>query len=263
MIRQGNDRTKGRKVAGFTLTELLVVVAVILGLALLAVPVGQNVVENSRASKCMANLKILAQGAFAYALDNNGSLPDRSNWVYALANKSLIPYLGFTPKTSNSAWDEIPGYATLMTCPSIQAIPKFRPVQGARSYSINQYATGSGGDDTWDSQVRARGAPLKIGNIPQAAKQAFFMDGTLLPSGTGYRYSTHQAPDRIAPLTNDWPGTPGTRTPFVHRGYINVVFLDGHVEMVSEQRAKEELVGNTNGNVKDSTRTHPFWGATK
>ena len=246
---------------GFTLVESIITVAILAVVAALLFSAFGMVKRRSLDSKCVLNLRQLGMAGIQFAADNKGRLPYRSDWASATNSKtSLLPYLGFNLRKSGDPELLQP---TVLTCPATLGSKVASDTEFYRTYSINQYATGSGGDDTWDSQVRARGAPLKIGNIPQAAKQAFFMDGTLLPSGTGYRYSTHQAPDRIAPLTNDWPGTPGTRTPFVHRGYINVVFLDGHVEMVSEQRAKEELVGNTNGNVKDSTRTHPFWGATK
>jgi prepilin-type N-terminal cleavage/methylation domain-containing protein len=61
--------------AGFTLMELLVVIAVIVLLAALAIPSFSMVRENADKAKCIGNLKQLASLTLTMASDNNGKIP--------------------------------------------------------------------------------------------------------------------------------------------------------------------------------------------
>lgn len=85
---------------GFTLTELLVVVAITAGLAGIAVPVSMSMVAKSREATCLGNLRGIGAGLQAYLSDHNNRLP-----ILALGreNKSspepvletvLLPYVG-------------------------------------------------------------------------------------------------------------------------------------------------------------------------
>jgi prepilin-type N-terminal cleavage/methylation domain-containing protein/prepilin-type processing-associated H-X9-DG protein len=87
---------------GFTLTELLVVVAITAGLAGIAVPVSMSMVAKSREATCLGNLRGIGAGLQAYLSDHNNRLP-----ILALGreNKSspepvletvLLPYVGST-----------------------------------------------------------------------------------------------------------------------------------------------------------------------
>jgi prepilin-type N-terminal cleavage/methylation domain-containing protein/prepilin-type processing-associated H-X9-DG protein len=59
----------------FTLLELLVVIAVIAVLAAIITPVGKRLMENSRATKCLSNLRQLGIGLTAYLTENNNTMP--------------------------------------------------------------------------------------------------------------------------------------------------------------------------------------------
>lgn len=85
---------------GFTLTELLVVVAIIAGLTGVAVPVSMSMVAKSREASCLGNLRGIGAGLQAYLADHNQRLP-----VLALGRESkdslepvletvLLPYVG-------------------------------------------------------------------------------------------------------------------------------------------------------------------------
>jgi prepilin-type N-terminal cleavage/methylation domain-containing protein/prepilin-type processing-associated H-X9-DG protein len=85
---------------GFSLTELLVVVAITAGLAGIAVPVSMSMVAKSREATCLGNLRGIGAGLQAYLSDHNNRLP-----ILALGreNKSspepvletvLLPYVG-------------------------------------------------------------------------------------------------------------------------------------------------------------------------
>jgi prepilin-type N-terminal cleavage/methylation domain-containing protein/prepilin-type processing-associated H-X9-DG protein len=60
---------------GFTLVELLVVLALIAVLTALAYPVYQRVVQNGRATACVSNLRQIGVGLGAYLADNNNVMP--------------------------------------------------------------------------------------------------------------------------------------------------------------------------------------------
>jgi len=60
---------------GFTLIELMVVVAVIAILASLAVPVYKRVIQSGRATACVSNLRQISVGLGAYLGDHNNVMP--------------------------------------------------------------------------------------------------------------------------------------------------------------------------------------------
>jgi prepilin-type N-terminal cleavage/methylation domain-containing protein len=61
---------------GFTLTELLVVLAILGALAAFAIPAGRAVQARSRTAGCLSNLRQIGVGLEAYLQDNNQVLPD-------------------------------------------------------------------------------------------------------------------------------------------------------------------------------------------
>lgn len=64
---------------GFTLVELLVVIALILVLAGVLVPVGQGVLSRSHTINCSKNLRQIGMAAMMYAGDNQMTLPSTSH----------------------------------------------------------------------------------------------------------------------------------------------------------------------------------------
>ena len=64
---------------GFTLVELMVVVAIIIILAAILVPRYLDVTDQAKASKCVANQRTLEGSASVYMADNNGEMPSSLN----------------------------------------------------------------------------------------------------------------------------------------------------------------------------------------
>ncbi len=60
---------------GFTLVELLVVVAIIGILVAIVVPVSSRILESGRAASCLSNLRQLGAGLTAYITENNNTMP--------------------------------------------------------------------------------------------------------------------------------------------------------------------------------------------
>ncbi|MEY3395049.1 MAG: hypothetical protein RL346_1285 [Verrucomicrobiota bacterium] len=72
-----------KQLPGFTMTELLVTIVIIAILTGIAVPIGISMVEKSRETKCLGNLKEIGVGLQVYISDNQDYLP-----VLAMGRKS-------------------------------------------------------------------------------------------------------------------------------------------------------------------------------
>ena len=61
--------------SGFTLVEILVVLAIIAVLATLLMPMAQRMSASATAAKCSSNLREIGRGYALFSADNNGSVP--------------------------------------------------------------------------------------------------------------------------------------------------------------------------------------------
>jgi prepilin-type N-terminal cleavage/methylation domain-containing protein len=61
---------------GFTLSELLVVLAILGALAAISIPAGRAVLARSRTAGCLSNLRQIGIGLESYLQDNNQTMPD-------------------------------------------------------------------------------------------------------------------------------------------------------------------------------------------
>ncbi len=99
--------------SGFTLVELLVVIAIIAVLAALLLSALAQAKQKAKATQCMSNLKQLGFGCSMYALDNNDSLPETSHqtasWIGKLADYGLTEVY-ICPLDTNGA-NHISSYA--------------------------------------------------------------------------------------------------------------------------------------------------------
>ncbi len=242
--------------SGLSLVQLLVAISILAVLAAILLPALVNTREAALASGCRGHLRQLAAAGILFANDNGGILPDRTAWANAEDDpKSLAPYLGLPSRTNGESIH----VDTTMTCPSIQSSEYQAYWEFNRTYSINSYATGSdtgsSGSASWPGHVQGRDAPLTLQGVREPTKQAFFMDGTGQPHNDHWRYSVFTAPDRLNPDA-EWS------TVYIHNGSIHVAFIDGHVERITLEEAKDNYIGPTNptGGVY-SPRVLPFWGA--
>jgi len=108
-----------RRHAGFTLVELLVVVAIVSMLAALAFPMFATARERGRQSRCAANLRQIGAGFSLYTQDWDGLYPqlhyvtiERQPFPHAVDvtwKRQLLPYLGtnaiFLCPSSRWSWD--------------------------------------------------------------------------------------------------------------------------------------------------------------
>lgn len=66
---------KTRSSRGFTLIEMLVVIAIIALLVAIITPAVNRALDNSRRIACVSNLRSLGQATLAYVVDNNQKIP--------------------------------------------------------------------------------------------------------------------------------------------------------------------------------------------
>jgi prepilin-type N-terminal cleavage/methylation domain-containing protein/prepilin-type processing-associated H-X9-DG protein len=95
------------RTAGFTLVEILIVIAIIAVLAAIAIPAGQQVIDSGKAAGCLSNVRQLALATLAYAADNNSFLPAAGNGNAAEWPRLIEPYAG----------GDIKSRRTIFVCP--------------------------------------------------------------------------------------------------------------------------------------------------
>ncbi|RRJ96617.1 DUF1559 domain-containing protein [Opitutaceae bacterium TAV4] len=218
--------------AGFTLVELLTVIAIIGILAAIIIPVVGRVRETARKAECVSNLRQIGVAMQAFAADNKQALPPTyvvgngnrdNNWWYYLA-----PYLGFPPPPAGSpptSWDYVKMCSAKgpLHCPKTDQVDTSIFTSNAWvSYKMNQRyrtaAVGSGSGIT-------RGAPLSKINNPS----------TSLMVAEGRRSSEFST-------WADKTGTDSERADGViypHGAKMNGLFADGHVTTFSKQEMQD------------------------
>ncbi len=95
MIIDRNNRNRGRK--GFTLIELMIVIAIIGVLAAIAVPNFRAARERANTRACYANQKTIAGAVEMYNLDNNEKIIDLQSIKAGLVTGGYLQTLPADP----------------------------------------------------------------------------------------------------------------------------------------------------------------------
>jgi prepilin-type N-terminal cleavage/methylation domain-containing protein/prepilin-type processing-associated H-X9-DG protein len=215
---------------GFTLVELLTVVAIIALLAALTLGGIGSMTERSKFPQCASNLRQLAQATFQYAQDNDNQVPPSAYGVGTIWSGSLDPYLP-VPKPGNKS-TKSPYF-----CPSAR-----RPGDWANSapdYTCNDRAdaastTGAFVGLAWTTSPPAQ---VRLAQIQRPSKVIMFADSF-------YNRDVRQSAawgismSRLGSATYfGQPTLPTTGIAPRHffksnpvSGKFNAVFFDGHVE---------------------------------
>jgi prepilin-type N-terminal cleavage/methylation domain-containing protein/prepilin-type processing-associated H-X9-DG protein len=182
---------------GFTLVELLVVIAVISILAGMLLPVLENAVESARQIKCVNNMKQISVVLNIYADDNNGYRPPvYENSVYWDCSEVWDILYGV-------AWNSERWGKSIFYCDSSDSIYNWRETHTASHYGLN-----SNYPDGWST------APQKWSICKWPSK-------TLLV-GEAFRHHLNRGMQ------------PQGQTIFPHNdsALMNTLFMDGHTDIL-------------------------------
>jgi len=191
---------------GFTLVELLVVLAVIALLAALLLPALSKAKESARATQCLNQMRQLAIAVRLYVDENGDTFPRSEHSAFANGElpweRSVAPLLG----SSTTAWTNL--LTGLYHCPSDKRTTPW-------SYGLNvYYELGPDDDYTGKPQTWRR-----LTQVPHPSATVLFAENNssadhLMPE---FWYSQADAVDLAS-----------TR----HKGRANYTFADGHASLL-------------------------------
>ena len=212
---------------GFTLVELLVVIACIAIVAAMLLPAITQAQLRAKRVQCLSNLRQLAMAAQVYTSDNSDFYPI-AYYFDAVHNVSYC--WDFTTYENNSR--VVPGLLWQgQTNPQIQQCPSFT---GNANWDSDPY-TGYNYNTSYigHGQAEAIEQPAKASAARHPVKTALFGDGQY--SGGADKFMRAPWPD--ASDGGDSSDADGLRSAgtqgFRHSGLSNAAFCDGHAESLS------------------------------
>ncbi|MDR1282381.1 MAG: DUF1559 domain-containing protein [Opitutaceae bacterium] len=205
---------------GFTLVELLTVIAIIGILAAIIIPVAGRARASARNIQCVSNLRQMGPAFAAFAADHRERYPvsydstnnPDNNWYYHLA-----PWLGMQVKYDWESVKRICKPGGPLGCPDTDVTDTTHP-QPWISYKMTQAHA---------SWLNAHGG-ITTGGLP-VARIANPAQSLLVAEGHSH------------PHFNTWAtsGDPAAGLVYPHRDKLNALFADGHVGSFTEQQLKE------------------------
>jgi prepilin-type N-terminal cleavage/methylation domain-containing protein len=170
LLRLPKGAPRGGGQAGFSLVEMLVVIAVLGLLAALAIPGYNSMVHSSREAGCAANLRTTGTALFAYAADHNNYLPHGSSqqvWnnplTIARALVGTNGVAGYLPFRSYPDLRQPRFWSDAMHSPGDPNAAHYRPLRGYSSSYIYRQGHNSPGSAQNGKPIR----PGMFGETPR------------------------------------------------------------------------------------------------
>jgi prepilin-type N-terminal cleavage/methylation domain-containing protein/prepilin-type processing-associated H-X9-DG protein len=237
-----------RKIKGFTLVELLVVISIIALLMAILVPALGKAREQAKRIVCANHLKTLVMGDQMYADGSNdyhvpilnglSSDPPDCLWF---ENRLFINIIAMKGRR-NTEKDQ--GYKNSKTLPKEYKCPSDKrtvangglfksdadEIQGV-SYAMNQMSIqGVGG--VWYRYPHGLAHTLKVTQVVRPAEKIFFIDGqwfAVCRDGSDYERVWDKVGDQMSAV--EW-----NTTAYRHSEGANIAFYDSHVQWMPKQQ---------------------------
>ena len=202
---------------GFTLTELLTVIAIIGILAGIIIPVVGQLRSSAKNTQCQSNLRQIGAAALLWSQDNKGRIvpvfyPNDPGASLSLSMRNwtglLAPYLGW-PKPAASTSDTFPSYDSMpvYSCPE-------KPQSFGYGYNYRFLSGPRSGSATIEW--------VSYNQVPNPVKIVMFMDAAYTAAGNDTNWAPYVRPPHSWPFDVDGS--------FRHKGgTANIAWLDGHV----------------------------------
>lgn len=199
---------------GFTLLELLAVIAMIALLFSLAIPAVNGALGKSRAIKAMSNMRQVTGGIMLYSAENDGFLPPlygsmASGWNVPFWTQRVDPYVySGGSGVTNSVASGLPLVGAAFYCPSVK-----------RHHSIGDWGLNS------NIAPHAAGGPnkrVRLAKIERRSATALLFEAKN-PNGTTDGSWYLNVPLASSGTSRDWFGD-------WHNGKPFVSFCDGSVQ---------------------------------
>jgi prepilin-type N-terminal cleavage/methylation domain-containing protein len=258
--------SRGRR--GFTIIELLVVMAIILVLLGILVPTITHIRVAERAVACQANVRTLMQGIMAFAADNNGRLPgnqgtasssyppNEQDFLFG-SSTGTSTTIGLAPQ-SGTLFPYVNNNYNVYLCPALQAL------DGAGGSGTASFAS----NGRFDYALFGVWAGASMRGIAPTS-QMYWPDG---------HFDTLPTPILVQEAANevDGPNQEGCHSnvdliSHAHFGGSYYGAIDGSIQFVIESPGNPNYSGNpgcwvwasrgpSSGKMQTMASTNPGWG---
>jgi len=211
---------------GFTLVEMLVVMAVLVLLSSLGLPLVGATLERGRTARCQANLRAMSQAVHIFLNENEGRFPPalvsengrQMGWDFFGTGAGREPEPGWI-------WRDY-GVNQILQCPSFKGADNW---SGHEHTGYNYNASYLGGMRITVRDRLLRDVPsANIVQVAHPGRTALFGDGEYAAGANKFM----RAP-QPGLLDGDFSGREAGTQGFRHRGKTMMVYVDGHVQSLS------------------------------
>jgi len=240
-MRVGSVGKRKGGAVGFTITELLVVMAIIGVLAAIVFPVVIKTKESARTTECLSNMRQLGLGLTIYLDENSDRFPSAVPWgspsYWAQSEQGsqktiqelLVPYVHNGMHPEKDGLYTKPG---VFGCPSDVGVPTDKPVNGVPpnepiwKHTGCSYEYYAANQVDWqvvntEQSVSWTGLSPEVMSSPHRAKRI------------GAPLNSIRIQTRKAVLGDMWYWHMGDQVPDGRLAYRNTLFADGHAARVN------------------------------